>query len=468
MEIKHTISEAEWLSFPPKAREYITALIEANHDFAERLTQLEKTIEKLLGEPDKNSGNSSKPPSSDPPFKKIKKENKKKGKRKRGGQKGHKGHRQKLLPPTIIIKILPASCPCGCTDFTGQEMELFYTHQVFELPEIQMDVLHFLLHKSICPNCGKFVHSNVPAGNTTGYGPRFHAYVAELSGTCGESRDTVKNLVESVFNVPISTGGIQQIIDRTSESIKPVYDAIGYLARAAPINNIDETSWFTNAKLHWLWVMTNNLVAFFMIHKNRSKEAFLELIGDWEGILISDNYRLYRDWINLRQTCLAHYIRRAKWLSQQKDTELAWFGEQLVKEIRLLCSWAKKKPAQKEWLAFYDRFIDLIFTFEEYEGEAGTFARLLIAELDSMWVFLEVEGVEPTNNHAEQTIRFGVLLRKRSLGTQSEKGNRWIERILSLRQTCRMNGISTYSILVSALTNYLKNQPPTLSWLPQI
>ncbi|WP_457551978.1 IS66 family transposase [Desulfobacula sp.] len=97
------------------------------------------------------------------------------------------------------------------------------------------------------------------------------------------------------------------------------------------INYIDEISWFRQGELNWLWVMVNNTVAYFMIHKNRSKQAFLELIQNWEGILVSDNYGVYTKWVNLRQTCLAHLIRKAKALGERKNPNTKRFGQQITK-----------------------------------------------------------------------------------------------------------------------------------------
>ncbi|WP_153306633.1 IS66 family transposase, partial [Desulfogranum japonicum] len=101
------------------------------------------------------------------------------------------------------------------------------------------------------------------------------------------------------------------------------------------------------------------------------------------------------------------------------------------------------------------------------ESEAGTFVRHIEKEMDSLFTFLVEENVDPTNNFAERMIRFAVLWRKRSQGTKSEKGNRWVERILTLRQTCRLQGKSTYEILVDAMENYFKDQQPDLQWIRQ-
>lgn len=343
-------------------------------------------------------------------------------------------------------------------------MEPFYTHQYIELPEIEMDVLHFELQKCQCSCCGKSVKAKIPHEYTSGYGPRLSAFIAERSGIHGDSRESVQSFCASVLDFPISIGAIQRVIDRSSQAIKPVYERIGSMARQIKINHIDETSWFQSGKLKWLWTMVNTAVAFFMVHPNRSKDAFMALIDDWNGILVSDNYGVYVKWMK-RQSCLAHYIRKAKALTEHKSEHIKQFGHAVLKELRLLCHWAKSPPNDNQWTAFYTRFIQLITDHEESKDDAGKLSRALIREMITLWVFLEEQGVEPTNNRAERALRAGVLWRKRSKGTQSDKGDRWVERILSLKQTCRMRSIPTFNILVEAIDSFFKEREPDLTWL---
>jgi transposase len=107
----------------------------------------------------------------------------------------------------------------------------------------------------------------------------------------------------------------------------------------------------------------------------------------------------------------------------------------------------------------------LIDQYHDRQDDAGRFARRLLREMDSLWVFLLYHGVEPTNNRAERALRCGVLWRKRSLGTASPKGNRWVERILSLKETCRLHARATYAVLVDAVSSFLHGHQPDLSWL---
>ena len=252
-----------------------------------------------------------------------------------------------MLKPTEQKPIIPECCPCGNQHLNSEKMELYYTHQQIELPEIKMDVFHYLLHKCQCPECGRTVKAQLPSECLPGYGPRLSALIAEMSGTQGNSRETVQGFCKSVLGFSISTGALK----------------IGNVAQNAGTNHVDETSWFQTGKLKWLWVMANTAVSYFMIHPHRSKEAFLALIGNWKGILVSDDYGLYRSWVNKRQTCLAHLIRRAKGLCEMKTESVQEFGQSVLKELRLFCHWAKAPPSEKHWTDFYSRFILLLFLF---------------------------------------------------------------------------------------------------------
>lgn len=462
-EQKLPFSVEDWSKTPECVKRHLLNLCQSISDQQCTIAELRAQIEALEAKLNQNSSNSNRPPSTDSPYKKGTGESKKK--RKAGSKKGRKGHRQKLVAATETREIPPERCECGCTDF--QFLEPYYTHQHIELPKIVMDVIHFVLLKGRCSSCGKVNKGYIPREYQRGYGPRFSALVVELAGMAGNSRDMVRTFCSSVLDVSISLGAIQKVIDRASEAIKPHYEAIRDKARASRVNHLDETPWHKGGKLNWLWVMANSAVAFFMIHTNRSKEAFESLIGTWIGILVSDNYAVYRKWVNKRQTCLSHLIRKAKALSERTNPELAAFGNWTQKELQRLVKMAKAPPTIGEWRAFYARLCRLIALYRDCKSEAGTFARTLEETMDELFVFLVEEGVEPTNNFAERIIRFGVLWRRRSQGTKNDKGNRWVERILSVRQTCRLQRLSSFAVIVDALDSYFKEQQPDLAWIRQ-
>jgi transposase len=463
MALKRPFSELDWQLTPEPVRHYIMALERTLFDMEQRIAAHEKRLEKLEVRTRKNSHNSSKPPSSDPPFSR-KKRTQKRSKKAKGGQKGHKPHQQQVLDPTESYWLTPQRCSCGHSAFDQEKMKTFYVHQHIELPEIEMQVNHYILQQCDCPNCGNVVKAMLPPEMSTGYGPRFTAFIGELSGIKGMSRNDVKQLCESVLDIPIATGTIQKIVDRTSNALLPVYECIGRIARGFWCNYIDETSWFKQNDLHWLWAMANERVAFYRIDPHRSKEAFENLIQGWNGILVSDGYGLYQKWVH-RQTCLAHLIRKADALAERKKSDHRRFGKIVAAWLRQLVSFAKAPPDSKQWSDFYTFFLFTISLWENDKTDAGKLARQIVREVDSLWTFLDHQGVDPTNNRAERALRFGVLWRKRSLGTQSEKGNRWVERILSMRETCRLNAKPTFPFLVECITSYFRRSTPNLSWI---
>ncbi|WP_300674581.1 IS66 family transposase [Desulfoluna sp.] len=438
-----------------------------------RLDQLEAAIDKLSSKKRKDSNNSSKPPSSDPPYsgkRQIKKPEKSKGnetdiKRRKGAQPGHKGHQQVLLAPTETHAILPSYCSCGCTCFDEAISEPFYTHQNIELPPPQVDVRHYVLYKCQCPSCGQQAKAEVPQNVQTGFGPRFSAFVAEMSGPKGLSRLSVQNLIHSMYEVHISTGAIQNIIDRATNALAPIYQRIAEVARSSYCNYVDETSWKLSHDLCWLWVMANKQVGFYRIATHRSKQAFEELVEDWNGILISDGYALYQKWINHRQTCIPHLIRRARGLSERRTPHIKIFGGMMLELLQCLIHFAKEPPDEQEWTDFYQELMVLLSLHGDADDDAGVMARHVFDMLESLWVFLDFDGIEPSNNRAERALRMGVLWRKRSLGTQSEKGNRWVESILSLVETCRIKGLRTFDVLNNAIRCHFENSPPCTSWI---
>jgi transposase len=453
-------SQAEWEQTPSAVQAHLAALDTTVITLEAQLHQLQQQVDQLQGRLDQTSSTSSKPPSSDSPFKPRKP---RQSSGQRGGKKGHRGSGPKLLEPPDVQVVLPPSCSCGHSVVSAPTP--YRTHQVLELPPIQMEITHFLLHQSTCLGCGQTLSATVPPAHASGYGPRLSALIGEMAGIQGTSRRLIQDFCHSVLSIPISLGAIQKVIDRTSQALLPHYEAIAALARQAPVGYIDETPWYCQNALNWLWTMTTETVSLFLIHPNRSKAACFELIDDWSGLLVRDGYGVYQDWVNRRQTCLAHLIRTARGLSSKRDAALAACGRWALRELQRLCHMAKAPPSGGEWRAWYARFCSLIDRYHERKDEAGRLARRLQREMASLWVFLSEAGVEATNNRAERALRFAVLWRKRSNGTDSAKGNRWVERSLSLRHTCRQLGQSTYPILVEALTSLFHGRQPNLAWL---
>jgi transposase len=448
------LDSTSWEQTPPVVRQVVVQLLAIIQQQAGRIAALEARVSQ-------KSNNSDRPPSSDPLYEKRPARSGSQGKP--GAKPGHLGHRQALLAPTEVIEVTPEACACGQREFPATTP--YYTHQVIELPEIQMAVTHVTLHETRCPRCGHLLKAELPAEYRYGYGPRFTALIGELSGSQRDSRSAVQEFCTSVLGVPISRGAIQRVVDRVSEAIRPHYEAIATKARQAKVNYIDETAWYQHGVLAWLWVMVNPTVALFTVQTSRSKGAFEALVERWAGILVSDGYGVYQHWVHGRQTCLAHLIRRARGLAERCDPELAWFGSRVVTELQRLVHWATAPPTAGEVQMWYARMVHLLARHRQRRDEAGTFARTLEREMGALWTFVVEEGVEPTNNRAERALRFAVLWRRMMQGTYNEKGDRWVERILSVRETCRLRGRPTFPVLVHAVTCYFNGQHPDVSWI---
>lgn len=443
------IPAADWQQTPWSVRLLVLTLL--------------KRLEALEARLHQDSSNSSRPPSTDPPSKKRQRRTNPAARRKPGAKPGHPGHPQMLLEPTATVSLFPDACSCGHRELS--ELTPYHTHQIIELPVIAPEVTHWLLHQGRCASCGKLCKATLPSERMRGDGPRLTGFIGELAGIVGASRSAGQDMCASVFSIPLSKGAIQKMVDRVSASIVPYYAAIGEVARRTPGNYIDETSWLTSGDRHWLWVMANPVVAYFQIHPNRSRAAFAQLIADWRGILVSDGYLVYRYWQGLRQSCLAHLLRTAKGLTEHLEAGIARFGRRIHAELQRLCHMATARPTVGQWRAWYARFHHLLGRHTAREDQAGTCARRLDREGESLWVFLDVPGVDPTNNVAERAHRFGVLWRKRRQGTGSDKGNRWVERVLSLRHTCRIRGRPTFPVLVEAVACLFKGETPDLRWI---
>jgi transposase len=448
------LDAATWEQTPLAVRQLVVQQEERIRTLEARLAELEARLQQ-------RSHNSDRPPSSDPPYEQRPTRAGSRGKP--GARPGHPGHRQALLAPTEVIEIKPSACVCGQT--ACLDTSPYYTHQVIELPEIQMIVRHFVLYQASCPQCGKVTKAQVPSEASTGQGPRLTALIGALSGSQRTSRSAVQAFCASVLGVHLSRGAIQRAVDRVSEAITPHYEAIAAKARSATVNYIDETAWYQHGVLAWLWVMVNTTVALFKVQASRNTAAFEALIGRWAGILVSDGYGVYCQWVHARQTCLAHLIRRARGLSERKDPELAGFGRRVLAERQRLVHWATAPPTSGDVQTWYARVVHLLARYRQQQDEAGKFARTLERELGALWTFVVEHGVDPTNNRAERALRFAVLWRKLMQGTYNAKGDRWVERILSLRETCRLQGIPTFPVLVEAVTCSFNGQHPDVSWI---
>ena len=274
-------SQSEWDHTPSAVQTHLLALQTQLGDLQQQYQQLQIQVDQLQGRVEQTSKTSSEPPSSASPFNKPKRggsSGQGGSSGKRGGRQGHRGSGPILLEPTDVQVVHPAACECGHSGLVTSVPS--HTHHVIELPPIEMQITHFELHQGYCLSCGQLLKAKVPNGFETGYGPRLSTLIGERSGMHGTSRRLIQDFCHSVLHIPISLGAVQKVINRVSEALLPHYEMIAEWARQAPVGYIDETPWYGQNALNWLWTMATDMVTLYLIPPPRSKEAFFDLIED--------------------------------------------------------------------------------------------------------------------------------------------------------------------------------------------
>ena len=400
-----------------------------------RICELEARIRELEARLGKSSGNSSRPPSSDPPGAPPPALPKRTG-RKRGGQPGHAKYSHPLVPPervtrTIVVK--PEECRrCG-NALEGDDPDP-YRHQVTEVPKVLATVEEYQLHALDCLRCGISTRATLPPGVPAGqFGPHLQAMVSVCSGAYRMSKRGIEELVEDFFDVPIALGSIANLEQATSEAVAAPVAEVARVIREQPVVHADETGWFERAKRAWLWVVVTTQMALFLIRARRSARVAKELLGKgFAGILVSDRWTAYT-WVDVarRQLCWAHLLRQFRGF-QDCDPKARVIGEALeLLADTMFHDWHRVRDGTMTRAAFQE-FIEnlrphVVARLQEgatcpAQAVAGRCREILKLE-PALWTFAYVEGVEPTNNAAEHRIRFGVMWRKTSFGTDSPSGS---------------------------------------------
>lgn len=438
--------------------------------FIARLEARVAAAEERLG---KNSRNSSKPPSSDDSAARHGRPSKRTGRRP-GGQPGHRMHCQELAPKDQVRNtsdLIPETCSHCDAPLSGVDPEPRVI-QTVDVPPIQPIFDHTRLHTLFCLHCGLATSAKIPPGllrNT--FGPGLVALIALMMGVFRLSKRSVATFLDEVMNIKISIGAVVKCQNRASKALaSAVADAVAH-AQAQPVKNADETSWTVGRKGAWLWTLVTGTVTVFMIHARRTKEAAQALLGKVAGILGTDRLASYGFWpARDRQVCWQHLARDFKAIAERRTDR--WIGRRLVKMTeRLFHLWHRVRDGTVSRSTFRRRMRSVQQRVEHYlqlgtrstcSKTAGTCAKILEDRV-SLWTFVRVPGVEPTNNSSERAVRHGVMLRKSSFGTHSEDGARFIERILTVHATLRQQGRNVLDFLREACTAAVTSAtPPSL------
>ncbi len=471
------IPTADWAGTPPAVRvvvQVLLAQVEAHEALPAEVERLKAQVAELEAQLARHSGNSSQPPSSDPPGAPPRPAKAPSG-RKRGGQPGHAGHQRELLPPDQVAEVvthpptvcgrchhlLPANLPCS-----GPLLR----QQVWELPVVQPTVIEHQFPTVTCPSCQAAVRADRPPTVPPGsFGPRLTALIALLHGRYRLSTREVVRLLDDLWQLPISLGSIPALYQAVGAAVAAPYQAVQTAVQAQAVVNVDETGWREARTQRYLWVAVTVIGTRFLVAR-RSRATLDQLLGPtFGGIVGSDRYRAYAARPpDQRQVCWAHLKRDVTFFAEREGPVGIWGTALLAHIERLFASWhqfrsgaldrrglqAALAPIQAE----VDRLLDRGRDDLPWEKARG-FCRDLRELGSALWTFATVDGVEPTNNAAERALRPAVLWRTGCYGTDSSTGSRFVERLLTVTATCQQHQRPVLPFLTDVMHAHWSGSP---------
>lgn len=438
------------------------------------LAELKATVRDLQARLRVDATNSSLPPSANPlpgrtPVVKPK------SPRPHGGQPGHAAQLRHRLPPERIqqvVTFVPLLCAC-----CGQHLPAAAGpndpeptwHQYVQLPPLEAQVTEYQGHTRTCRHCGHQMHATIPeAIRQHTFAPDLTAAVAYLTGAQHLSRRAAEEVIETFFGVPIALGTVSNLEQQAAAALAPAHAEAQQEVQQADVKNVDETSWKQAGQKRWLWVGATARVACFVITVGRGLPGLLTLLGQkLKGILCSDRWSVYGCWPSQRrQVCWAHLKRDFQKLVDRGGAAKKYgqYGLALVAivfhEWHLFRGGGSRTQLQRELEPLRESLREQLGSgARSRDRQVVALCQNLLTVEEALWTFLYEEEVEPTNNQAERLLRRGVLWRKKAFGSQSEEGCRFVERMLTVVQTLRLQDRPVFAYLVEAITAHRNGSP---------
>lgn len=455
-------------SLTPAARASLPPEVVALLDWqAEQIAQLTARVAELEAQLGKNPRNSSQPPASVHPHAKPA-ATRAPSSRRRGAQPGHAKHERALIPTDqcqAVIPCLPTRCRRCAQTLCGTDPEPL-RHQVWELPELRPVVTEYQRHRLRC-SCGCSTCGPLPPGVPTGQaGPRLVAFTGLLLACFRQSKRRAACFLSMILQQPASAGWIVLLQNRAAEAVRPAYEEPAeHLPQQAVLHGDESPSKEGNHK-SWIWTFVATTFTFFACRTSRAGAVAQQLLGaTFAGVLHCDRARMYWSFGRL-QWCWAHLKRDFQALVESRCTVRKRLGHDLMRATReMFALWQKVRDGTLSRRAFRRRLRPIRQRMENYllrgyfQAPVHGFCRELWDRREHLWTFVEVEGVEPTNNAAEQALRHAVIWRKLSFGTQSASGSRFVERLLTVIETCRRQDRDVFAWMVDAVQAHFNHQP---------
>ena len=464
--VRDTTAQIRELQEQLKARDEFVAALQVQLAAVvaenERLRELVAELQERLGQDSTNSG---KPPSSDPPGSrtkdKSKKRSKKRSKRKRGGQPGHRGTHRVLLPPDQVDHIedlYPKQCENCWANLPEIPDDNPQRYQVTEIPPVKPQTNEYRAHAVTC-GCGHCTRAKVPDHvRASSFGPRLTSIIVMLTGVFHLSRRQAAVAICDFFGVKISLGAISALENRVSKALLAAANQAWEKVQQAQVKHADGTSWRQSGRALQLWTIATKAVTVFKVLADGTTQSLKSLLGQMKGVLVSDRAAALNFWaMDQRQICWSHLLRRYIAFSE-RDGPAGDYGRVLLDYTGILFDYYHAyKDGKISWATLRHRTAPLRLQVEQVLESAAQakIKRLsgscknILAHQQALWTFLDNPQVEPTNNHAERELRRFVLWRKSSFGTQSERGNRFAERIMTVVHTTRKQNKPTLGYLTA-------------------
>jgi transposase len=428
----------------------------------------------------KDSSTSSKPPSSD--IVKPPKPPPPEGQDRRhiGGQPGHPKHERAAFPPEAIngasVDYRLDLCPCCGHDLQPMPTILPRVIQQVDINDVPLVIQEHRGHSGWCSHCQKQFEAPLPIGIERGglVGPRLTTLIAYLKGVCHASFSTIRKFVRDVVRLTISRGQLAKIIAKVSQALEQPYEELLASLPEEPYLNVDETGHKQNRLRQWIWCFRADLYTLFKIDPTRSADVLIEVLGvEFNGVLGCDYFSAYRRYLRefnvTLQFCLAHLIRDVKFLTTLPDARTQKYGTRLREALRELFGVIHRRERltatqfQGQLEAARAEVVRCARRDVPTNKHCRNLAKRFEKHGESYFRFITTPGVEPTNNLAEQAIRFVVIDRLITQGTRSEKGNRWCERIWTVIATCTQQGRSVFEYLEAVVGAWFAGtEPPVL------
>ena len=441
-------------------------IAERDATIAERdatIAKLEKRVADLETKLGQNSSNSSLPPSTDRGQNPRRNAKKTDAKRKKRKKRTGPGRHRELLPAEQVDAFhdhFPTACG-GCGKRLRKAVDAEpQRHQVTELPEVRPRVDEHRLHAVAC-SCGCVTRAALPDDVPRGaFGPRLIATVALLTGLYRLSKRNTRRILSELFGVAISTGAVSNCERRVGAALERPHEELHRFVQSEPVLHADETSWQQKHRTHWLWVACTCAVSLFVIQARRCTGSAKHLLGSFDGTLVTDRLASYGFWAGPRQTCWAHLERAFQALAERKGGAAASFGVPLLEQTKKMFVLVRRvRDGTLQHKTLQRRMKPIRAEIERLLEEAAASscahtqgkAKAILQNRDALWTFVDDPAIEPTNNAAERALRHAVILRKLSFGTQSDRGSRFIERMLSAVDTLRKQDRDVLPFLIDAL-----------------